>query len=546
MKKILFPLFVFLCLFTFTPQTHAATKYWYSASSTNWATSTNWFLDINLTAPTVVATSGDYVVLLPGSVAPVLNLSSSTPPDFIESRLTGDAGSAGFVITGSGFFSATTSGNVNFKGSVFNNAYITGNVVFNDSSRNNNGIISGSAIFNNSALNSGDVLGSVTFNDGSVNTAVSAFGSTTGSVIFNGNSRNVGQIRNNAIFNGSSTNAANITGNAVFNNNSYNDGGTIEGNATFNTTWYNNGSNSANNGTFTVSGHRAWNYRVGGTVYGSDGLPVNEFFFKDFASNFVPINKPSYFLDFAKNYSSSLSETATFCGDNSEDVGGTAQRMRYYSSDCTQSTTTRNFVSSVPWVVSADGVRVNMASSTYNASTTFTAINGGSFIPSNLVPTGLSISNPATSTTVTSWAPVINWGDSTSFAYSFDDTDYVDLASATSSIPAPTFGQHVLSIRGTNSTGITIVSSSFTYSQPVVVNSGGGSSGGSSHGGGGGGGGSAKTTATASTSVSTLKVPVTPETITALKQELTKQLIAALQELLKQLIAELAKLQAAK
>ena len=92
-----------------------------------------------------------------------------------------------------------------------------------------------------------------------------------------------------------------------------------------------------------------------------------------------------------------VSGGATFYGDASNDTGTVAGiKTRYYNSPAT---TTRNFVG---WTVVADGVLVNVASSTHDVTTVFRTLNGGAFIGG---PTTVYWKSNADN----NWGTVFNW-----------------------------------------------------------------------------------------------------------------------------------------
>ncbi len=77
-----------------------------------------------------------------------------------------------------------------------------------------------------------------------------------------------------------------------------------------------------------------------------------------------------------------VSGSAIFVGDLTESngtVGGT--KTRKYTSN---TTTIRDFISTGPWIVVADGAEVNIIGAQYDDTTTFQTLNGGSFVESDI------------------------------------------------------------------------------------------------------------------------------------------------------------------
>lgn len=193
-----------------------------------------------------------------------------------------------------------------------------------------------------------------------------------------------------------------------------------------------NGSISGNLITFTDEAYNA----NGGTVNGN-------VIFKDAGYNLGTVNGNS-----------------TFIGNVTDATGVTnGNVIRLYTSD---TTTTRNFTTDNgrnDWIIIADGAIVDITGSTYATSTdVFKAINGGSFIyggnaEGKVVP-NVIITTPVASSTSVKWLPVINWDDSSSCAYSYDN--FVTTLNSTcsnngSDIAKPsTQGTTTLYVRGTN------------------------------------------------------------------------------------------------
>jgi photosystem II stability/assembly factor-like uncharacterized protein len=108
------------------------------------------------------------------------------------------------------------------------------------------------------------------------------------------------------IFTGTSTNSVLIIGNATFNDSTHNTG-TITGSATFNTSYF----TSAIGGTLTIPSGSSWSGTVGGTVYGSDNLPITNYIFNGNASNLSTINGTAVFNN-SSNNNGTINGAATF------------------------------------------------------------------------------------------------------------------------------------------------------------------------------------------------------------------------------------------
>ncbi len=193
----------------------------------------------------------------------------------------------------------------------------------------NGATFNGDAIFNYGATNSGTVSGNATF--------------------IGGNERNFGIII------GGGGGGSNAFGTFAENN------GIVEGDATFN-----NGS-----GNFS------------GTILGNA-------FFHDTTGNVGTINGDASFYDNSANFTyftifgfqtdiGTVNGNATFYNDASENNGGVVHhtKIRRYIVD---TVTTRDFVTTRPWTVIADGAAVDATGSTHNITTTFSILNNGSFV----------------------------------------------------------------------------------------------------------------------------------------------------------------------
>ncbi len=110
---------------------------------------------------------------------------------------------------------------------------------------------------------------------------------------------------------------------------------------------------------------------VGGATFTGDAFFTHE------AENNGTVTGTAIFYDISNN-TGTVSGDATFVGDQAEQAGvvdGTA--IRQYSFD---TTTTRDFISTGPWTVIADGAVVDIQNASYDNTTTRTTQNGGSFI----------------------------------------------------------------------------------------------------------------------------------------------------------------------
>ncbi len=454
MKRLLVPLL--LVVFITPSLALGATKYWYNAGAdSQWTTLTgNWWTDLAHSSQSGSLPGSSDAVITLGTVAPIINLDTWTEP------LTIVATSTGIIATSSASaaLNATTTGAVTFYGSARNQAAITGNVTFNNTSSNRLGYtITGDATFNNSTQNNGAVTGSSTFNGSSFN-------------VFSSFAFQSGTVGGDATFNDTSNNGGIVSGNATINSTVLGRG-TISGNATF---------TNATSSTLVLTGTSIW-----GTVLGTAkdvlGNTITTYIFTNSSKNFGTVNGSATFYNSSSNrqtglitgsapgiitgnatfYSTSYNKgevqgnatfydstinratvtgNATFYEDLSENisiVSGTQTRMYTAST-----TITRDFVSNGPWVVTANGALVDATGATYNATTTFTVLNGGSFVgvPDTFVPI---ISSAATSTTASTASITWNTDEAASSSASYGlTTSYGSVASSTGTTT------HAVSISG--------------------------------------------------------------------------------------------------
>lgn len=111
----------------------------------------------------------------------------------------------------------------------------------------------------------------------------------------------------------------------------------------------------------------------------NNGTVTGDAIFKDTSAN----NGAGIVLGNASFYDSSLnngtvSGNATFYGETPENNGTVdGTKTRYFTSNIS---TALDFTTGGPWTVVADGAVVNLSLATYDGTTTFSAINGGSFV----------------------------------------------------------------------------------------------------------------------------------------------------------------------
>jgi Concanavalin A-like lectin/glucanases superfamily len=181
----------------------------------------------------------------------------------------------------------------------------------------------------------------------------------TGSTTFLGHAVNESALSGDAFFYADASNDATgtISGTAHFFDTAYNDGGTLSGDAVFNDSSYNtNGGTIAGNATFNDGSH---NDTSAGLISGT-----------------ATFNNNAY-------NSGTIANDAVFTGNYTENTG-TVQgtQTRYWN---TSTTTTRDFVSTGPWTLVADGATVTVDSSAvFSTTTTFTTLNGGHFVGEGL------------------------------------------------------------------------------------------------------------------------------------------------------------------
>lgn len=112
--------------------------------------------------------------------------------------------------------------------------------------------------------------------------------------------------------------------------------------------------------------------RNNGTITGNPTFQVSSL-------NVGTVTGDAIFKDSSQNLGT-VTGNAIFYGDDAENNGGTVNgtKTRYYNTSGLQ--LDRDFTSDGPWTVVADGVSVDASSATYDGTTTFNTLNGGSFI----------------------------------------------------------------------------------------------------------------------------------------------------------------------
>jgi hypothetical protein len=466
------------------------------------------------------------------------------------------------VTVTSTFFSTTNVGTVEgaalFYGSAINGGNASGTQYFFDTSQNNSATL-GTAFFNGQSLNNGTVDGDATFNttyyasstpsaglffveggvywagtvtgniygadgapitdflfyDGSTNistiTATSTFTSSTnggvvnGTVYFYGDAINDGLVTGATYFFDDSGNEDDMTGAATFRGRSYNQG-TVTGNAIFDTTYY--ASTTPQGGIFTLTGDRVYEGFIDGISYGSDLLPITDYVLNDESLLvFASVSGTVTLNDESGLGPSTINGDLIVNGDlpNTDFGDVTGTKTRRYT---TSLTTTRDFASTGPWTVIANGagVIVNVSGATFDGDTTFTEESGGLFIFDGTAPTPPGI--PASGSPTTSAQPVISWDASTDAGVGLAEVPYLlqwstsaDFSGAVyaTSTALPTFTPTSTLADGTwyfrvQASDLVGNQSSFVTSSAIVVNTATpapapvSSGGGGAVGGGGGGG----------------------------------------------------------
>ena len=192
-------------------------------------------------------------------------------------------------------------------------------------------------------INTG-ITGSTTLSGSVVNN-----GTISGNTYIYGTSHNSGVISGTSHFFDTTYNTGTLSGDAIFNNSSYNTGGgSVSGDATFNDGSYNDTSAGEISGTATFNN----------TAHNT-GTIIND---------------------------------AVFTNNLTENTGNVlGTQTRYWT---TATTTTRDFMTTGPWTLVADGVTVTVASSSvFATSTTFDTLHSGHFVGEGL-PGATTCSKP--------------------------------------------------------------------------------------------------------------------------------------------------------
>lgn len=124
----------------------------------------------------------------------------------------------------------------------------------------------------------------------------------------------------------------------------------------------------------------------------NNGTVTGDAIFKDTSANNAAgiVSGNASFYDSSLN-NGTVSGNATFYGETPENngtVNGT--KTRYFTSDVS---TVLDYTTGGPWTVVADGAVVNLSGAMYDGTTTFNAINGGSFVYISLSYSYLSSGN---------------------------------------------------------------------------------------------------------------------------------------------------------
>ncbi|MCX6757413.1 MAG: chitobiase/beta-hexosaminidase C-terminal domain-containing protein [Candidatus Nomurabacteria bacterium] len=353
----------------------------------------------------------------------------STNGGVITGTATHNSAHAGVLTIGSGgvWWGGTAGANVGddtlpitlwvFNSGSNNQGVINGDAIFNGNSSSSQGSISGDVTFNDTSANSGSILSNAFFNDLSFNNGglilgVATYANATGGIMTIPNGGAWGGDTSGTIvgidsvpitswiFNGNSINWGTLP-EATFNSLSRNEG-VITGTATY---------NSAHAGVMTINTGGAWGGGSAALNVGDEAVPITSFVFNGSSNtgSFIPGDSTFYdssynnatvsgnatFYDSSSNLGGDVLGDATFYEDLTEMSGGniTGLKTRIYTSNAIVS---RDFVSSGPWTVVADGAMVNIIDAVYDTDslsqtyTTLTTLNGGTFITSVETPT----SNP--------------------------------------------------------------------------------------------------------------------------------------------------------
>lgn len=113
---------------------------------------------------------------------------------------------------------------------------------------------------------------------------------------------------------------------------------------------------------------------------------IGEVTFNNTSENQVTITGNATFNDSSFNSGDTITGNATFNGDLSEEQSAiTGTKTRRYTADTYPGPITRDFTVGRPWTVLADGVAVDITGAIYDNTTTFTTLNGGSFVRPDII-----------------------------------------------------------------------------------------------------------------------------------------------------------------
>jgi hypothetical protein len=352
-----------------------------------------------------------------------------------------------FVFTNTSHNDGTLHTATQFNGSSYNTGTISASATFNTTHYNASAPSGGVFTISGANIWYGNITGTLYGSDAAAITSfqftntASNFGYLYATTTFNNTSYNQGTITGDAIFYNTAHNDDNgsgavITRNAYFYNSSYNNTlGTIQGDGHFYNSAYNDGTISVNAyvycptdlpllGAGTVLGstyHVGCTYYFNGAVDGDWNTQGNWWDDSGFTVQSTVIPSTDDLVIASASISSNsgaaasintltfnsgnlgidttVSNYAIFNGNTTENnatITGTKKR-RYTST----ATITRDFVTTGPWTVIADGsgVVVNVSGASYNGGTTFVELNGGLFdytVPATPSP------SPSTSPSITS------------------------------------------------------------------------------------------------------------------------------------------------
>ncbi len=117
---------------------------------------------------------------------------------------------------------------------------------------------------------------------------------------------------------------------------------------------------------------------IGGAV--NQGTVTGNATFNEYATNEGIINGNASFDLYAIN-NGTVNGNGTFYNAETENLGTVSGiKTRYYNSSTTLTIDNRDFVTTGPWFLVADGIEIDISSATTDINTTITLLNGGTFI----------------------------------------------------------------------------------------------------------------------------------------------------------------------